>query len=1117
MLGAAAEKIIEIFESLIKFLFDSLIEPFTGLSQLKDLVFGMNDDGKLVWSTFKASDLNDALNPVYYSMFTLSGFFIVAFIVIYGMRIAGAPINPHRRNELIEFFKDLLLVGIVLVNLPILYDLLFTINDGIIKMFNGAYESSLDKIKEETTEDVSGVMGYIFIQLILFGLMIWANFYYMMRKVTLIILMGMGPLMMVFWLHPQFKPITSSWLKELIGSIFVQSIHAFVFWTVATLSSTSDGFVETVIVYLIFIPISEAVRKLLGMGGDMQGGLSKAGAMLGMGALAGMYGSVKGAIGDKSVSGAIKGMYSGAKDRIQGKGNGQEEGTKTMGAMAGSDKGTTSNAEKMLKAGDITSRFGKAVAGMAGAVAGSPMGPVASIMGATAGSAAGGAIGGLAGRVGSSAHQGILARNRKGLDAFKSGGIGKNGAGFDENFANAVADSETLSWANQNKDAEMARLKELHPNASKGELENKFSQIAASKRTGFYNKAKSIYGSANKESEGFTNPSTMINASSDAMANQWAHDNKDKFLSNYATQNPQKAGESNEDYTARAMTAFTSKKEQMKNAFMDRGNSVASSLSGDPNEPISKKEFNSRLSSAIKDIPEVGNVNSISAAGNDAVNHVQGASLLQSSGKPNTAFLAGRMANMKTQDMKNEFIAAQTANGVSQATAANMWKEKMPSLHSDNLKMYTDSAKTADNATFSNGFAGSMERMQDLGKKSGSYLAAGSGIPGFVNSTKKLGSALSTGASQANASMAVNSQFGESGLLTTMSGVRQAATDGLRSTFDSIAEQSGGAVQAQQNFQNVAGYSAGMLFGAKAYQGAKSLASRHSPFANQVQNEIKSPSEVIQMAQTVTDDHGNKMIAPGAIRQVFTPNESYVEVRTKSGDSQIVSRKSAGHSGLRSGDVVYQDLDMQGDSLIARSSSSGAPSTYRLDSGGGRVPTPMNLSSNPNELLGNPSLRGRHSPISKPNVPSYSQSVDAGQFHIEDMVDSGMENFQVVMEKDRQFVTGSKEGVTYRLSPIFSGDSRLQNDETIQIPVKVDRKQLKPLSPTAGSSIAINSTNGTPNMSTYTDYNQTPTTPYYSAESISELITSRDTLRINRGLNKRKQIDLVRRKQGLLG
>ncbi|WP_028393963.1 type IV secretion system protein [Bacillus cihuensis] len=1104
-MSLVSDKLIEIFESIIKFLFDSLIEPFTGLSLLKDLVYGKSEKGELVWGTFRPSDLTDGLSPLYYTMLTLTGFLIVSLIVIAGMRIAGAPLNPSRRNETIEFFKDLLLVGIVLFNLPTLYDLLFTINQSVTNLFGGAYESNLDKLNEERSEETSGVIGYIFIQLILVGLTLWANFYYLMRKVTLLILMALGPIMMAFWLNPKTKEITGAWFKELIGSIAIQSIHAFVFWTIAILSATSSGFIETVIVYLIFIPISESVRRLIPMlGGDMQGGLAKAGSMLGMAGLSGMYGAVKGSLGDKSVMGALKGAYSGVKDKKNGTSE-DSELKNTIGATPGGDNGTTTLAEKMLKAGEITSKAGKAVFGMAGSIAGSPLGPVGAMIGATAGSELGGAVGGAIGRGGAAGIHGLQARHQAGQEALLANAdkLKKQGD-FSDSFANEIANRETASWADENRDSVMAGLRERFPDASESELAGHYQQVEAQKRAGFHSSAKANFAAAQANDGKNASGSSLVSASSNAMANQWANDNLQSFNDEYSNTHPQQAGESDEAFATRRNSAFLAKKGQMRNAFAEKGRQIVSSMGADAQEPISMAKFNDNLSSQIGGIPGVGNVDTLSQAASEAVAHVQGASVLQPNGKPNALYLASQMASAKTKSMGQAFIQDQMSNGMSKGDALEAWNQNKESVHQANLGMYKDSAESAG-ASLS---TGNLTGLRNLGHQAVQYVSGASGLPSAVKGLKTVGEAVNLAGMQATASYTAATS-GMNGIASHIQGFMEASSDSYNTGMNHIIDRAGGAVQAQNNIQNGAGYVAGALFGATGYKVAKSAAARFSPLKDRVQEAIYAPSEVLQMAQTTIDDNGNKVVAPGAIRQVTTPNESYIEVRTKTGSTQVVSRLGSGHSGMSKGDVVYQDLDMQGDRLVASPSKNGQSSTYRLDSGGAKVPSSMVIASNPNELLGSPRISDFHKATDRPEIPSYSQFVDNGNFFLEDLKTSGMGNVQVILEKDRQYVTAQKDGMTYRVSPYYAGDTRMNAEDSRQIPMKIHHNVLKPANPIPNS-IAVQS-------ALQTEEGTLETEPYYSSQTFGTLLPSRDTIRVQKTLSKRQQMDVVRRKQGLLG
>lgn len=1280
MFDMVSEKLISILEESLVWMFESFISPFADLRMLTTLIFGKDSKFSSVWGTFRPDELSLALGPVYYTVFTLAGIVFLSLIVVNGARISGAGVNPQTRNVLTDFLKDLLFVTIVLFNLPLIYDLLFAINMNIVNLFSSAYKNTQLTKFSSSFEDMKsaagsawGVLGLIFIYLILLGLTIWANLYYLMRKVTLVILMALGPLMAVMWLLPQFKPLTGAWFKELVGSIFVQAIHAFVFFTVATMSSADKSFLGTVMVYVLFIPITESLRRLLSVGGDMQGGLNKTAAMFGMAGLAGMAGSIKGALQDKSVMGALKETYQGTANAMKGKGGAEGEAgadslKNTLGANPGSDIGSDTKAEKMLRTGDIFSKGGKAVLGMAGSIAGMPLGPVGAMAGATAGFTVGGALGGVGGRAGAAMVQGIGNRLAKGKEAAMAL---KQGEDEDE-LATSIADTETANWAKENKDSVMADLKERFPNATPADLEKKFNGIQKEKHAGFYQAAQANFRTADANAKNDALGKDLANSSAMALADKWGEENQQNFMEQYDRTNPQKPGESDNAYQTRRMNAFNDKKADMRKMFHNAGLQALDGKGLD--EPMSKDTFIAGLKSQLGAVDGLDPSTDYAAVATKAVNGLPGMKLLSQNGKPNIPYLASGMANAAVKQQKDAFVADQmkqgisesdaindfdtnhakpayqkalstyneslnnlsdvkaltkpmngnaqipklasrmanvavgqqkqafidnqVGQGVSQVEAENNWntnhaqpaykqalqsfshslndlsdqkalsnplngKPNIPKLASQMATVAVGRQKDAfianqvsqgvsatdasDNWSANHAqpayarsletYSNSLSNMSDLndivkapnalsniGKnvghramQAGAFAGAASGVTGFAQGVSNFANATSQGTAAAGSKL-VSSMYGQEQGNYISNGVKAivpSLQEGHSVATQALAEAKGGAVNAQADYSNNVGYGAAILGGTTGYRVGKSIASKFTPYKNAVQNEISSPSEVMQMAQTIIDDRGHTQIAPGAVRQVITPDESYIEVKTNSGENQIVSRKGAGHPGLRQGEAVYQDLQMQNDALVVSKPNGMQTSTYRLDSGGGRIPSNVAVQQNPNTLLGSPQQGTRHRPVQKQNVPLYNQSVDAGQFYVEDIAQAKMSNVQVVVEKDRQYVTAQKDGSTYRVSPVYSGDSRLGSSESRTIPMVVKNGTLKP-NLSAVSNVAVQAAvNGGAEVEDY--YTSKSLGGMVGSQQLEEMMPGKQFERIQRTQLKRAELDAVRRKQGILG
>lgn len=1196
MLG---EKISTLISSLFADIYVWIIKPFLGLRTFKSLIFGKDGDESLAFGIFTTDELNKIYWPGFNTFMILAGFAILIAIVMGGMKIASAGINPSNRSYTFEFFKDLGIVTILIFNLETIYTLIFGVNYSIISMF-GSQHAELMEAKENLGA-TDGIIGDIIINLALLGLSIWANFYYMMRKLTLMMLMILGPLMITLYLIPRTKGITMGWLKELIGTVLVQSIHATLYWMMALMAVTNTG-LEAIILYIIFIPVAESIRSLLGLGGQMTNGLSKAGAMMGLSALAGMYGSVKGALGDKSVMGAIKGAYNGAKDKIKGTDGAEgEEGKKTLGANTGTDSGTTSMAEKMLKAGEITSKMGKAAFGMAGAIAGSPMGPAGSIAGSTIGFIGGGAVGGVAGRVGAVA--GLTAANQlgKGIKAGIKGGKDSWNAESlaDEKLANEMADAETTKWANENKENFMKNKAKDFPDAHKDSLEGMWNKEVSNKRAQFLDKAKQTIGDIKKNDGQYANAEELANAVTEKMTNDWAKDNKDKFMEDYDKQNPisnvppEKLAEHNQKRQQAWNNAVNQRKNEILNTanqaadqltnewaknnkdevmkLYDQANPIKDSMSdAEKQEALEKREqywnsvvghkrgenrnkaqtiadqrtqawadgnkdafmqeydkqnplpglteaditarnqqkgeaWNNAVNAKREQISVIANstagkLSNGIPTGNafiskdqftqsvaeqalnadkqdfatnykaninpnattqeidvafenqnggkrvylqkaqDAISGVQGAKLYNR-GDVNTDYLATQIATTKTKDAKQGYIQNAINNeGLSNEQAQARWESVgYQETYNDNLKSTVASLPkqvSLDKSIFQNPVA---RVGQTIGNSLGGFLTATSGIKeigSFIGDTKigKMAVAGATGLQQGAIEGFQTPTTGvlTKGINTIGSAVTQMGSE-VKVAFQTphVAEN---VIGKQAGFRNAVSFATGMVGGVSGYKLGSKVGMKINPYNSAVNQQIKEVSDLGHIAQKVDMGNGETQIAPGAIQLVTKGNESFIQVRDVTGQTQIVSRKGTGNSSLKNGEVLYQDLNIQ-DGVLTQTSQA-----YKYDSAGGKIPVSQVSRVNPNALLANHNTP--KNPYVVQEIQSLNQKVDAGQFHVED-IKTHTKDVRMVVTKERSYMVGkNSSGEEVRISPYGKGDARLERDEVVQVKCDVRNNRI---------------------------------------------------------------------------
>ncbi|HDR4458255.1 hypothetical protein ACTFSO_29955 [Bacillus cereus group sp. MYBK120-1] len=544
------EKIIDWVGGLVIHMVKALLAPIYGfMDTIPVLVFG-GDKSNLdfLYEKNAVTNVLDTGMPV---MFKLVAFCVLVSVVITAAKYSATTLNPNNRTALIEYAKDLMIISICLWHLDFFYNFIFDLNSWIILEFKEALgnfnpDQQIPLLKNgladnKTITELSmkdHKNDYMFIIFGLFieaGLMIWANFYYLMRAVTLYVLMLLGPVMVGMWMFPQKKQQTLYWIRELMGAVLIQAIHAITLWLVITLIGGAQNPIIKLILLAMFIPVGEIVKSFIGLSTNASGGIHRAGTMMGMGALASVAGLVKG----------VRDDYRNSKAKPDDKGD--KEKTKedadnpkdALGANLGTDVGTTSRAARMLKAGQIGSSIGKAAGGLAGMTAGAGLGPEGMAIGTFAGSKAGGFTGAVTGRSAAAVGEGAVALGKhigssvkKGADTYSN----LNGKSYpeltDEDIAQDLATKDFENWKADNPDSAVAsRLKQAFPGASDAEIAKKVAKTNSDQMSRFSNQRKQDLQNMKKAATPYGNARDLVKAATNAFQKGYEADHKDTFMS----------------------------------------------------------------------------------------------------------------------------------------------------------------------------------------------------------------------------------------------------------------------------------------------------------------------------------------------------------------------------------------------------------------------------------------------------------------------------------------------------------------------------------------------------------------------------------------------------------
>ncbi len=1267
------DKIIGWVGGLIVSMVKTFLSPIYKLiDTIPDLIFG-GDSAKLNF-LFKDDTAGSVLNMGLPVMFKFAAFLVLVSAVIAGAKYSAAAINPTNRTYIIEYAKDLMIVSICIWHLDFFYNIIFDMNTWVASEFKRAIgEQSLDVFKPGQTiaelsmdKNKDDYLFQIFAMLIEVGLSLWANFFYLMRAVSLYILMLMGPIMVGMWLFPQKKQQTLYWMREFVGTVLIQGIHAITIWLIFVLVGKSDNTIIKLILFAMFIPIGEIVKGFIGLSTNTAGAVNRAGTMLGMGALASMAGIVKGIRDDhRSNKEKTKARKEGEEDKKEDADNPKN----ALGANLGTDVGTTSRAARMLKAGQIGSMVGKATGGLAGLAMGAGLGPEGMAVGTFAGSKAGGVPGAVTGRTLAAGLEGVTSAGKhigssvkKGLDTYK----GLNGEQYpeltDEDIAQDLATKDFENWKADNPDSAVAsRLKQAFPGASDAEIAKKVAKTNSDQMSHFKNQRKQDLQNMKKNATPYGNARDLVNAATNAFQKGYEADHKDAFMSqlpenmsaeekekkwndhlnskvqgfrNHAEQAAIKAGAMpvdakdkqgnnlfdksyvNKDafasqlalgkvgkavegvkgetlesghqnmgqvdslvgastaafkkaYTADHKAGFmkqfpadvpqqekeaawnkhlSQKVQGFKNHAQKAAEQAGIVQQKDGTSYANKEAFASQLSQQLQNNPNINAMGVSSVSGiQKAVNGVKTHSLANGYGnqKQKGVSNVGNLVQASTESFKQGYAAENKANfmknlspTMSQAQKVEAWQSHLNDKGNEfkavaqqaavqagamPVQAKDTSGKSLHNQSYINkdAFASQLTKgLQSRASLGTVSQQVGSGITSAIQSVRSHG--VATGgainkavfaATQTQASMAragnlsvseiersyadasasvanisqsagkmtiptsavgrmtqqskmigVSMMEGAKHLVHTKgmenisqayfnasSAVQQAGGNAVQRVMSGTAAAvhtslGGNAAERHYNVTKGLSYAAGVIGGAGAYQATARMVSKHNPYNKAVQTEAKEIQEIKGMVPTITDATGRQSVAQGAVRLVTTNNKSWIEAKDSSGMTQVVSRYGSGDSSIRSGQVVYQDLNISDGQLTQYRNGMKATPAYIQDSSGGKISINRSININPNQLVGNQNQRPlQQKPVFSEPPLTVSHKVDNGHFYMSDLDQGGYQNVQMVVERDRSYmVATTTDGTVSRISPFGKGDTRLQANQRIERVCEVKDSSIKP-------------------------------------------------------------------------
>lgn len=219
--------------------------------------------------------------------------------------------DARHKVVLKDRLKKLIISIVLLTSMPLLFDELMIINQVIVDVFRmiivsagggdsakGLFLSDIFKTMSESNKsDI--ILAVIYLMSTFINL--WLVVFYMIRDLAISLLFIISPVIAI--MLPYRTDLVLKWFKEMISNIFTQSIQAFIMAVVIMIASAigTDAKLYDQIFALVafasFIPLTAAVKKSLGLEGEIGAAKSNAGlgAVVGAVGLAGAaYAGIKG-------------------------------------------------------------------------------------------------------------------------------------------------------------------------------------------------------------------------------------------------------------------------------------------------------------------------------------------------------------------------------------------------------------------------------------------------------------------------------------------------------------------------------------------------------------------------------------------------------------------------------------------------------------------------------------------------------------------------------------------------------------------------------------------------------------------------------------------------------
>lgn len=243
---------------------------------------------------FYEKEWNNVIEPIMGIFMGTYFIIMVLAIMTETLRYNMNVISNRDKSSFWETVHIYAFSAIFVGSFPILLNVLFGLNTGIVDALEAFTKANGAQVADcymcGGKDSLKGsFLGFVVLFFVEFGVGLFVSILYIARKLIILMLIILIPIVAMSLLFPRTRAFFGTWLKELAGNIFLPSIHAIILTAFSLMANLdTSGFGIKLAMLLLFVPVSGMVQSWLNLGD----GASKMGKSLTMMGAAGLGGAM---------------------------------------------------------------------------------------------------------------------------------------------------------------------------------------------------------------------------------------------------------------------------------------------------------------------------------------------------------------------------------------------------------------------------------------------------------------------------------------------------------------------------------------------------------------------------------------------------------------------------------------------------------------------------------------------------------------------------------------------------------------------------------------------------------------------------------------------------------